>query len=103
MQHGGHDNPMVTGSPSGGCEAALTVVSRHGGDHHGAGKSMGADIARARLDDPGAGLRDAPWRVLTYAVLRRAHRGPSGPPPGREIELHLTGNMERYTYEDREA
>ncbi len=51
-----------------------------------------------RLNDPGIGLRDNGRRVLTYADLKALHRGVDGRPPTREIELHLTGNMERFIW-----
>jgi CopA family copper-resistance protein len=52
----------------------------------------------ARYDDPGDGLNGNGRRVLTYADLRTRYRGVDGRPPSREIELHLTGNMERYIW-----
>ena len=55
-------------------------------------------MAMSRLDDPGAGLGDNGRRVLTYADLRARYRGVDGRPPTREIELHLSGNMERYVW-----
>jgi CopA family copper-resistance protein len=54
--------------------------------------------AVARYDDPGDGLNGNGRRVLTYADLRTRYRGVDGRPPSREIELHLTGNMERYIW-----
>jgi CopA family copper-resistance protein len=52
----------------------------------------------SRLDDPGIGLRDNGRRVLTYADLRSAFPDPDGRPPGRTIEIHLTGHMERFVW-----
>jgi CopA family copper-resistance protein len=52
----------------------------------------------ARLDDPGIGLRDNGRRVLTYADLRSLFDDPDGRDPGRTIELHLTGHMERFAW-----
>lgn len=52
----------------------------------------------ARLDEPGLGLEDVPHRVLTYAQLRSLEPNPDTRPPGREIEIHLTSNMERYMW-----
>ncbi|NQZ50580.1 MAG: multicopper oxidase domain-containing protein, partial [Moritella sp.] len=50
------------------------------------------------LDDPGVSLRNNGRRVLTLADLKTLG-GPMDPRPAeREIELHLTGNMERYTW-----
>jgi len=51
-----------------------------------------------RLNDPGDGLAANGRRVLTYADLRARYRGVDGRPPTREIELHLSGNMERYIW-----
>jgi FtsP/CotA-like multicopper oxidase with cupredoxin domain len=51
-----------------------------------------------RLNDPGAGLSGNGRRVLTYADLRARYRGVDGRPPTREIELHLSGNMDRYIW-----
>ena len=51
-----------------------------------------------RLDDPGIGLRDNGRRVLTYADLRSTFSDPDGREPGRTVELHLTGHMERFAW-----
>ena len=37
-------------------------------------------------------------RVLTYADLRARYRGADLRPPSRTIELHLTGNMDRFSW-----
>ncbi|NNC98658.1 MAG: copper resistance system multicopper oxidase, partial [Gammaproteobacteria bacterium] len=59
---------------------------------------MLAEGAQYRLDDPGVGLRDNGRRVLTYADLFSINRTRDRRQPGREIELHLTGNMSRYMW-----
>ncbi len=51
-----------------------------------------------RLNEPGDGLAGNGRRVLTYADLRARYRGVDGRPPVVEIELHLTGNMERFIW-----
>ena len=51
-----------------------------------------------RLNDPGDGLQDNGRRVLTYADIRARYRGVDPRPPSREVELHLTGNMERFIW-----
>jgi FtsP/CotA-like multicopper oxidase with cupredoxin domain len=59
---------------------------------------MVATQTDARLDDPGPGLRNNGRRVLTYADLHTLG-GPLDPrAPGRDIELHLTGHMERFIW-----
>jgi FtsP/CotA-like multicopper oxidase with cupredoxin domain len=67
----------------------------HGPDHHGPGNAMVAEMAKPRVGEPGTGLEEMPWKVLVYTDLRRLK--PDDPPlePEHEIELHLTGNMER--------
>jgi len=51
-----------------------------------------------KLDDPGVGLRDNGRKVLSYSMLRSLFEDPDGRDPGRDIELHLTGHMERFAW-----
>ena len=51
-----------------------------------------------KLDDPGIGLRNNGRRVLTYADLRSTFADPDGRDPGRTVELHLTGHMEKFAW-----
>ncbi len=51
-----------------------------------------------KLDDPGIGLRDNGRRTLTYADLKSTFPDPDGRQPGRTIELHLTGHMEKFSW-----
>jgi len=72
--------------------------AHHARTEYGPSVDMRVDTPRTNLDDPGIGLRDNGRRVLTYADLHTIG-GPLEPRgAGREIELHLTGNMERYTW-----
>ncbi|HET6434365.1 MAG TPA: copper resistance system multicopper oxidase [Xanthomonadaceae bacterium] len=59
---------------------------------------MQAQMPTPRLDDPGVGLRDNGRDVLTYARLHSAFADPDGRAPGREVELHLTGHMEKFAW-----
>jgi CopA family copper-resistance protein len=59
---------------------------------------MAAEQPNTRLDDPGPGLRDNGRRVLTYADLHTLGGAIDPRSPGREIELHLTGHMERFIW-----
>ncbi|MAK61023.1 MAG: copper-binding protein [Ponticaulis sp.] len=52
----------------------------------------------SRLHEPGAGLADVGHRVLVYTDLKSLDRNPDTRPPGREVEVHLTSNMERYMW-----
>jgi CopA family copper-resistance protein len=57
-----------------------------------------AAMARTNLDDPGPGLRDNGRRVLSYADLHTLGGALDPRDAGREIQLHLTGNMERFMW-----
>ena len=78
----------------------MTGVARahHARTEYGPSTDMRVDTPRANLDDPGIGLRDNGRRVLTYVDLHTIGGPLDKRGPGREIELHLTGNMERYTW-----
>ena len=110
MGHGGMDGMAhAHGAPAGG--------SGHGGhdmqgmDHGGAGMQahpasetdnplvdMQTMMPAPKLSDPGIGLRDNGRRVATYADLRSSFPDPDGREPGRTIELHLTGHMEKFAW-----
>ncbi len=51
-----------------------------------------------KLGDPGLGLRDVEHRVLTYKMLSALEPNRDTREPSRLLELHLTGNMERYMW-----
>ncbi|HTG39537.1 copper resistance system multicopper oxidase [Sphingomonas sp.] len=51
-----------------------------------------------RTSEPGQGLEGVGHRTLTYRQLVALNRNPDTRAPGREIEIHLTGNMERYMW-----
>ncbi|WP_296228277.1 copper resistance system multicopper oxidase [Ralstonia sp. UBA689] len=95
---------MMDGSQQGAAAddaQSLKVPSkkaRHARTEYGPGTDMRVDNARTNLDDPGIGLRNNGRRVLVLADMHTIG-GPMDPRgPGREVELHLTGNMERYTW-----
>lgn len=68
------------------------------------GVKMGPGVATLspmpadRLADRPTGLEDADHRVLTYADLRSLAPNPDQRTPSREIDVHLTANMERYMW-----
>jgi len=51
-----------------------------------------------KLGDPGIGLSDVGHRVLTYRDLSALTPNADTREPSRLLELHLTGNMERYMW-----
>ena len=72
--------------------------ARHARTEYGPSVDMRVDPPRTDLDDPGVGLRDNGRRVLTYDDLHSIGGPLDARGPEREIELHLTGNMERYVW-----
>jgi len=76
----------------------MAPMVHHADTERGPGVDMRVDTPRRNLDDPGVGLRDNGRRVLTYADLHSLDAPPDPREPGREIELHLTGNMERFMW-----
>ncbi|HXI88143.1 MAG TPA: multicopper oxidase domain-containing protein, partial [Parvularculaceae bacterium] len=72
----------------------------------GAGKSVRTGVGvdnvvmtpTSRLNDPGLGLENVGHRTLSYSQLRSLAPNPDLRAPEREIEVHLTGNMERYMW-----
>ena len=93
MQHAGHGSAqsMSMGQPT-------PPKVRHARTEYGPGVDMHVDMPRTNLDDPGINLRDNGRRVLTYADLRTIGGPIDEREPTREIELHLTGNMERFMW-----
>ena len=51
-----------------------------------------------RMDEPGQGLEKVDHKVLVYTDLVAVDRNPDVRPPSRELDIHLTGNMERYMW-----
>lgn len=55
-------------------------------------------MASDRTGEPGQGLEDAGHKVLVYRDLMAVDRNPDIRAPDRAMEIHLTGNMERYMW-----
>ncbi len=78
-------------------QKASTEV-RHAKSEYGPSVDMRVDMPRTNLDDPGIGLRNNGRKVLTLADLHSVDGLIKQQVPEAEIELHLTGNMERYSW-----
>ncbi len=64
----------------------------------GVGVDMIAPAPVDRTGDPGVGLDDVGHRVLTYRDLVALTPNPDQRAPTRMLEIHLTGNMERFMW-----
>ena len=51
-----------------------------------------------RTGEPGQGLENAGHKVLTYRDLMALERNPDVRAPSRSLDIHLTGNMERFMW-----
>src|SRR5690606_29723859 len=111
MGHGGHGQHTAADPHAG--HATADAHAAHGGHATAAAPravvhprsedgnplvDMQSSPTGPRLDDPGIGLRDNGRRVLAYADLRSLFEDPDGREPGREVELHLTGHMEKFAW-----
>ncbi len=95
MDHGGHMHGMGYATTD---KANEMTAMMHGPDDHGPGNEMIAMMPLSRLSEPGIGLETTDRRVLVYTDLRNSKPGYDLRRPIREIELHLTGNMQRFIW-----
>ena len=95
--HGGMPMDSTDSMPSMGAMAS-PIVARHGPDTHGMENQMVAEVQRNRLGEPGTGLENVGHRVLVYNDLKSLEPSRDPRPPEREIEFHLTGNMEGFVW-----
>jgi CopA family copper-resistance protein len=98
MNHGDGAQPMDHAAMGHGTGAAAAQSLNHSPAERGPTVDMLIDQASTSLDDPGVGLRNNGRRVLTYADLHTIGGPIDRRTPGREIELHLTGHMERFIW-----
>lgn len=108
MDHSGHDMSGMQemgqmgqaglGRAGFGSSATVNHVAAEFGPH----VDMRSENPQDGLHDPGIGLRDHQRiygrRVLAYGDIRNLTQTIDSREPGREIELHLTGNMRRYMW-----
>ena len=106
MQHGSgtppvqdmHEMPAKGAGDQGRSMIPGAEPVKHSPDDHGPGNQMVAEYSRNRLGEPGRGLEDSDRRVLLYTDLKSLAPYPDQREPEREIELHLTGHMNRYMW-----
>jgi len=88
MNHADHNSPL----------AKPSTTVRHAYTEYGVSTDMRVDMPRTNIDDPGVGLRGNGRKVLTLADLKTIGGPLDKRVPTRELEFHLTGNMERYMW-----
>ncbi len=93
-EHAGHESHAAPDHAA----HAMQPQTHPATETHNPAVDMQSSMPMPRLADPGVGLRDNGRRVLAYADLRSAFADPDGRAPGRTIELHLTGHMDRFLW-----
>jgi CopA family copper-resistance protein len=93
-----HDMSNMAGMDHAAHGAPAEVPLRHGPSEYGPTVDATAMQVSRRLDDPGVGLRNNGRRVLTYADLHTLGGPIDRREAAREIELHLTGHMQRFIW-----
>jgi CopA family copper-resistance protein len=111
MGHGGMDHSaMGHGAPA--AAPMDHAAMGHGGMDHdmrnpdnapaGMALGVGVDMISSdpanRLGERPMGLEDVPHRVLVYTDLISLAPNKDQRPPSRALEIHLTGNMERFMW-----
>jgi len=117
MAHGGDGQPMAgmdhSAMGQGPAPAAATAPAPAASMDHGSmdmrdkskvnfpvgvGVDMIAPMPADRAGHPGIGLDTVGHRVLTYRDLVSLKPNPDSRTPTRRIDIHLTGNMERFMW-----
>ena len=109
MDHGASSEPMDHSAMGHGSAPSAPAAPMDHGDMQmrdkskvnfpvGVGVDMIAPMPMDRVGDPGIGLDDVGHRVLTYKDLVALKPFHDQRPPTRRIDIHLTGNMERFMW-----
>jgi CopA family copper-resistance protein len=96
MDHGGHDAQSDGHSMDGMNMRDPALLPPD--VKFGPGVDMVSMAPVDKMGDPGLGLRDVEHRVLNYRMLKSLEPNADTRAPSRLLELHLTGNMERYMW-----
>ncbi|MDO8324697.1 MAG: copper resistance system multicopper oxidase [Phenylobacterium sp.] len=113
-EHAGHDAPTVAGSvpgmalpkprgsdvmaPMAGMDMSMLNPANAPQVKLGPGVQMISPMPVDRTGEPGQGLESVGHRVLVYKDLIALDPTPDPRPPSRAMEIHLTGNMERFMW-----
>jgi CopA family copper-resistance protein len=95
---GAHEMPAVEAVDRGHSTIPGAEPVKHGPDDHGTGNQMVAEYSQNRMGEPGRGLEGSGRRVLLYTDLKSLVPYSDQREPEREVEIHLTGHMNRYLW-----
>ncbi len=100
VDHSAHTaGGAVAPEPAAAVDHSSHAAGPQAHDHAmGIGVPSVATTPANRLGERPLGLENEAHRVLVYTDLRSLSENPDTRAPGRELELHLTGNMERYMW-----
>lgn len=104
MDHSAHQMPKASAPMTGMDHSKMGHAVGAMGDAQAHAHAKGAGVVGLamnpvnRLAERPSGLEDVDHRVLVYTDLKSLERNPDTRAPQRTIELHLTGNMERYMW-----
>ena len=98
--HGGHAAPAAPPAPAAAMDhGAMDMRDKSKVKFPvGVGVDMIAPMPSDRTGDPGIGLEDVGHKVLNYRDLVSLKPRTDLRPPTRKLEIHLTGNMERFMW-----
>lgn len=102
MDHGSMPASETSAPASGAAMAGMSHNMRDPANapqvRLGPGVDMIAPMPQDRTGDPGLGLEDVGHKVLTYRDLMALSPSSGRRAPTRTVEIHLTGNMERFMW-----
>jgi CopA family copper-resistance protein len=99
MDHSGMDHSTMDQTATSAVMAGMNMRDKSKVSFPvGPGVDMIAPMPMDRVGDPGVGLDEAGHRVLTYRDLVALRPRSDMREPTRMVEIHLTGNMERFMW-----
>jgi CopA family copper-resistance protein len=98
MMHGESMNHAPEGHGRDRSPIPGAIPVKHGPDHHGTGNQTVAEYSKNRMHESGRGFEQSSRRILVYTDLKSLTPYHDQSAPEREIELHLTGHMQRYLW-----
>jgi FtsP/CotA-like multicopper oxidase with cupredoxin domain len=102
MDHGKMDHSAMSTSPGHGSMdmggMKMRDLSYAPEVRKGPGVQTISAMPMDRTGEPGQGLEDVGHRVLVYKDLMARERNPDVRAPSRSLDIHLTGNMDRFMW-----